>query len=357
MKRDNRRIILHILPKEKFTKAYIDFMTHRFKYMQHKFVVVCDSDYSIDGVTTRDDVSIINIKEGVDDATTESALLADKIIISGIFGGVEAGVLRWFGYKQLKKTYLQFWGGDFYSYRETKILTKKWVRKKRLHFCIKKSAGIITLVPGDYDELSKIFPNKTPHYVASMPDGSVRKIKEFDFVGGSADKKAILLGNSATPENCHMDALEAMRHLKDEDIKIICPLSYGDREYAKEVAEFGREFFGDKFCPILDFMEIDKYSKLISSCAVGIFNNNRQQAMGNINMMLEMGRKVYLRPGTSMWKCFRSFGIKIYAVDMLRKQSIEEVFSFNKKVAISNRKAIIRKNEEYDNNWSIILDI
>lgn len=47
-------------------------------------------------------------------------------------------------------------------------------------------------------------------------------------------------------------------------------------------------------------MPIEKYTEFISKMDIGFFIMNRQQAIGNIFMMLANGCKVYLRKNSQM---------------------------------------------------------
>ncbi|WP_083234102.1 TDP-N-acetylfucosamine:lipid II N-acetylfucosaminyltransferase [Candidatus Marithrix sp. Canyon 246] len=72
------------------------------------------------------------------------------------------------------------------------------------------------------------------------------------------------------------------------------PLSYGDPKgvYIKEVISTGTKIFGDKFIPMTEFMDFDKYLNFLGSINITIFNHNRQQAMGNTITLLGFGKKV-----------------------------------------------------------------
>ena len=66
----------------------------------------------------------------------------------------------------------------------------------------------------------------------------------------------ILLGNSATPENNHVDIIDLLVENSSENVKIICPLSYGNKEYAATISKYGREHLGDRFVPLDKFLKI-----------------------------------------------------------------------------------------------------
>ena len=55
---------------------------------------------------------------------------------------------------------------------------------------------------------------------------------------------------------------------------------------------------------MLDFVPKDAYIRWLNTMDVGVFANDRQQALGNIFYLMRLKKKVYLRKGTSMWNNF-----------------------------------------------------
>lgn len=352
-----RKNILHIITNDKFTSGYINFMLKRMKDYEHKFIVL-EGKYKIDLMKKEYYDKIIVIKEMQDILNKnckKTMKSSDKIVVSGIFGYEK--YLPFLSNRILSKMYLQFWGGDFYCYRNTKIFTKKYVHKLLLNSCMKRCAGIINLIEEDYNKLSDIFPNKVKHYIGIMPIDPRRKyIYDTSTKGGIVTN--IIIGNSATRENEHIEVFKMLEHIKNEDIKIICPLSYGDMNYAKEVIDMGKEIFKEKFQAITDFMSYDEYSNFLSTIQVGIFNNNRQQAMGNINTLLRLGKKIYLRKGTSMWSDYKNYNILIFDVKELANSSIKDIIEFDADNRVKNVELVKQRDEKYDgyNCWKKILD-
>ena len=347
--------VLHIIASDKFTIGYIKYMQNEIKDVDHTFAFK-KTKYvvNIDESITNYSIIVNDVKEIFDNKQLLNN--ADKIIISGLFGLDK--YLFFLPNRLLKKMYFQFWGGDFYSYRDTNFISKKHIHKIMLHSCIKRCGGILNLIAGDYDELSKIFPNNNNHYVVIMPENKdISNIYEkYSLKNGK--KGRILLGNSATKENGHLEILKKLEHLKNDDIEIICPLSYGNSEYANEVIDVGKKLFNNKFIPITDFMNYDDYFKLLSTCSIAIFNNNRQQAMGNINAMLTFGKKVYIRTTTPMWKEYESYSIIVHNIDNLDKISYNNLIEFNKKIAVSNHNNMInREKSRYDGLKKVLYKI
>lgn len=129
---------------------------------------------------------------------------------------------------------------------------------------------------------------------------------------------AILLGNSATATNNHLEALDIIEKTGSSRT-IILPLSYGDEKYAKLIKEYinkNPKLFSQ--CQVLDnFMPLSEYNAIINSCGFVIMNHVRQQALGNIVAMMYRGSKVFLREESVLYKYFKSMSAYVYSVQEL----------------------------------------
>lgn len=348
--------VLHIIYNDKFLSGYINYMNYNFGQYNHTFIIR-PGKYDVSLMEGYDKKNIIYIKDDkelLSKSTFELLNKNQKIIVTGIFD--VAQYLFFWKNKYLDKTYLQFWGADFYGFRNTKKVSKMQIRKMMQHSIIKRCKGIINLVENDYDELCKIFKNSTNHYVGVMPADPRREKKFEKYLDFENENKqrTIIVGNSATKENCHIEAFKMLEHLKNDDIKIICPLSYGDESYKNEIINKGKEMFNDKFFPITEFMDYDKYLKMLSECSVGIFNNNRQQAMGNINALLKIGKKIYLRNNTSMWKEYEKNNLKVFNIEDVQNETADELFNFDIKYKKQNYDNIEKKESRWNEQWDAI---
>lgn len=127
----------------------------------------------------------------------------------------------------------------------------------------------------------------------------------------------ILLGNSATPENNH---LEAMQLLSDVDLgkrHIYCPLSYGDKYYGDMVAREGNARFGERFIPMRGYLPVDEYSRIIQRCSIIVMNHLRQQALGNIVTALCSGANVVLQEHSPVRQAMNRLGVRTYTPQTL----------------------------------------
>ena len=92
--------------------------------------------------------------------------------------------------------------------------------------------------------------------------------------------------------------------------------------------------FGDKFCPLMDFMPLAQYNQILDEVDIAIFAHNRQQAMGNIINLLGRGKTVYLRADTSSYALLTKLNIKVCSLDDLSLvvQTCEVAIANNQRV-------------------------
>jgi dTDP-N-acetylfucosamine:lipid II N-acetylfucosaminyltransferase len=142
-------------------------------------------------------------------------------------------------------------------------------------------------------------------------------IDNVDKCGGSFGDN-VMLGNSATPENNHLDLLPELLPLMQSGQRIYCPLSYGDAAYGDMVASEGARLYGDQFVPIREFLPLIDYLTILRSCSTVIMPHLRQQAMGNIFMMLYAGAQVIMDSRSPAFRFLRRMGLPISELSALR---------------------------------------
>jgi dTDP-N-acetylfucosamine:lipid II N-acetylfucosaminyltransferase len=172
----------------------------------------------------------------------------------------------------------------------------------------------------DYCLVVKSVPNFKPKYLSwncgTLEDDLIRGFENSLFTSNN-----ILIGNSATYSNNHLDIFEKLLAIKTDERLIICPLSYGDLPiYRDAVIEHGNLYWGDKFVPMVDFIPIENYIELISSCSVVIMNHLRQQAVGNIVSMMYLGAKIFLNNQNPVYQFFKKTGAYIYSIESLNQE-------------------------------------
>ncbi|WP_433645739.1 TDP-N-acetylfucosamine:lipid II N-acetylfucosaminyltransferase [Leucobacter sp. W1038] len=135
----------------------------------------------------------------------------------------------------------------------------------------------------------------------------------------------ILVGNSASPSNNHLDVFEQLAGAKDPGRKVLVPLSYGEPQvYREAIIAAGVKHFGEDFVPILDFMPLDDYNRLISSCSFVIMGHRRQQGLGNILAALLSGSTLILDRANPVHEYLSQLGVRLTTLDDLSHRTIQE---------------------------------
>ena len=327
------KIIMHFIARDKFTTGYINFFKISMPEWEHHFFV-SDNGFEIKPVNNENIYYYHDYKELSESDNVKLLSNCNKIIVSSLHFPSSLLTNVFANFEQ--KIYVQFWGGDFYGFRFSNMPSPIhprailwWFRERYLrHRFIKKCAGTISLITEDIEPLLKIFPNNAKHFTAQMP-GDILEYHDFDSLILSQKEETnykILAGHSGFKHCHHIEIFRDLMHLKDYNIEIISPLSYGaGKRYSKSVIKSGHKIFGDKFKPIIDFIPKKNYVEFLASCDVAIFNNDRQAAMGNIWLLLRLGKKIYIRDNTSMFHYFKRIGACVFSVDELPNTDLKSL--------------------------------
>ena len=159
-------------------------------------------------------------------------------------------------------------------------------------------------------------------------------------ISNSSDHN-ILVGNSSSFENNHLDVFEQIAGFDFGDRKIICPLSYGNSEYKKYVLEKGYHLFGDKFIPLEEFTSLQEYISVLSTCSIFLMNHLRQQAAGNIALAFLVGGKVLLDTRNPLFDHYKNEGFKIFPINEGGNRHWLDVLSYEEKQ--NNRELILKR--------------
>lgn len=156
---------------------------------------------------------------------------------------------------------------------------------------------IVPVMPGDYNLLKTKYTIKAPMFHLNYVNPSFKEDQtHLKYVGDS-----ILLGNSASYSNNHIEVLDILEKQNLNGQKVIIPLSYGDHQYAKYVEKYAKNILKDKVSCLMSFLPIDEYTKILNKCGIVIMNHKRQQALGNIVILLAQGSHVYFNEESSLY--------------------------------------------------------
>jgi hypothetical protein len=325
----NSRKILHVMILDKFLPPYIDFIDEHFGREGHHYVFITSEKYQY-GLTPEHKVEFLHTDDDIFITLLAYMKMAKKIILHGLWRD-KVDVLLYFNQELLKKCYWVMWGGDFY-FPETKNKIRHEIIKK-MGYCIPVTYGDFLYIQSNYCSSAKYC--KCINYPRSI------KINNLEIIHReSANQLRILVGNSATPTNRHVEIFNKL--MKFKSIDIFVPLSYGDNSYMQQIMAEGKKVFRDNFYPLVDMMEYDDYLSFLNSVDIAIFNHSRQQAVGNIILLLLMGKTIYLSKDNNAYEMLKKLEI-IFKDTVQLNYKIEQISLADK---IHNQKVIMKNYSE-----------
>lgn len=348
-------MILHFLGDSPYSNKFIEYVSSNFACQEHKFVFISPNELKY--VTQKDNVLEYRRNSFFDSIKIIKSLLKkykpQKIFLHSLSN------LNLFPILLSSKKVIKYWivwGGDIYSFVDWNLYdieteniigksTNKKSIKQRILKCIRKIAikklDYIGINETEFSIIRKYFNMDAKRVNFKYPNPAQAINTELGVNDSRTLKssKVILLGNSGDPANNHISILRKLKNI-DCDYKVIVPLSYGsNKKYIETVKQCGSELLGERFVPLMNFMSSDEYSKLLSTVDVGMMNHYRQQAAGNLRILLSQGKKVYLNETNPLYHYYTTEGIQLSKIDDCKfNSSIFEEYS--EEVKEQNKKAI-----------------
>lgn len=304
--------ILHIFAQDKFIPPFIKYVNNNFDSRAHTFFFLSNRS----NIPVPEEKNVISYNFSANKIKMFLHLKrlserADRIFLHGLFKS-DLIIFLFFAPSLRSKVFWIMWGGDVYFY-QPKTSFKEWLINLMRVRVIRKIKHFVTAFKGDYDYLDQKFSLDGKVYYSYVYESNIFKPLKEKAVP-LKEEIVVLVGNSASHANEHQDIFIKLKKLPQQNFKIICPLSYGNRKNKLQVMELGKKMFGDRFIALTDFLPIDEYNEIMSQVDIVMFNHKRQQAVGNIVTLLGLGKKVYLQPCASHTQYFRSLGLKVFDI-------------------------------------------
>ncbi len=133
--------------------------------------------------------------------------------------------------------------------------------------------------------------------------------------------------------NNHIKILNNLEPYKDENIKLFIPLAYGfagingrfgGKAYPAAVEKYAKEMYGNKVYVMTKGIPFDEYVRLLWTVDAAVFDFDRPCGLGNIRIMLYMGKKIFLPAENAFYKFLTEQGIKVYDANKIPEMTYEE---------------------------------
>ena len=229
------------------------------------------------------------------------------------------------------------WGGVF-RYKGMENVLKDFLKYTDF-FC--------TWMYEDYELLQKYYPSQTKfkffQYRARKHGEDTKNYLTGRFL--KKNPHTIMVNHQASMTGNHSTLLKKLKSFRGiENYDIYAPLSYGQRTTRRFVTWKGKRYFKDRFHTITQYMPRSKYFETVGKFEVALFGQLRQEASGNISLLLANGTKVFMRESSTLYQHYKNQGYLVYSfehdlnsVDDLKGLSDDEK-QHNVKVALDNVK-------------------
>lgn len=353
-------MILHLIPAEKFTTDYINRIFRLFNKKEHYFVVFGENkkEYRLSEIKYKGGVSFTLTLRNLGSKFEELVNSCNKIICHSLFFKlIDLFYLNRLVTKHNVCLIWDIWGKDLYEdYDKSKglkaYLTIKPVVKEGVRRSLIRKMDIF-ITTGDFDILKDRYTLKS----GAKAMGAQYTYNLLNLVEHTPNEKIhIMVGHSATDTCRHLETFELLKPYAGK-IKVFCPLSYpNDTEYINSVSEVGRKIFGDDYVPMTDFMKYEEYVEFLNTVDIGVFNNSRQQGMGNITNLLYLGKKVYLSEDNTIRKSYSRPNYYIFDCNEIGKSDF--LILLSEKQAEINRNKIIYKfsDQNFYDEWRNVFE-
>lgn len=190
----------------------------------------------------------------------------------------------------------------------------------------------------ELDELKKRHP-----YIKAKPYALRTKSLRlpFDYQGKLGH---ILFDHSAMLNNNHLDLLAAMKKLHLSGRDVYMPLSYGDQIVVDHMLKHA-SLKGVNIHFLTEVLSSKDYRELLSHCSHALFGTIRQSGLGNVNILLRMGVKIFFFEDSIMYKHFKREGYYVFSIENdLNDVSISTPLTYD--MAIHNYNLFYQKEGE-----------
>ncbi len=357
--------ILHLAKDEKFIDA-ANYLYEKAFPGSNTFLIVLprSKNYNIKYISLKKNYILLHGIKQAEEKVREIIQYYDLIVLHG-FDFFKALIVN--RYPEKIFNYIIF-GGEIYNrhkkFRESIYGNKtiKYVKQKRTLQEVLKNIyyfykyKVIDIYRFQFKQLKKI-----NYFSAILKEDYELLLKEniithktqylkftyypIEFIFGenkdlTVNNNNILLGNSASWSNNHIEAIDMLSEININKQKVIIPLSYGNKEYAKVVENYATKKLGDKIKVLKEFIPLQDYNKILQSCGIVIMNHYRQQAIGNILASMWMGAKIFLDKRNTFYHYLKRIGCYVYSMEELSNDNINLL---NKEQIQHNRNVLLKE--------------
>lgn len=258
---------------------------------------------------------------------------ADIIIWHGLLFGARRTIVPLIYRQYMKKSIWIIRGIDLYNWRIQKSNFASKIINKINYICRKNMPRIGYIAHTDESVYRDQFGEQAKRFYLpyAIPKDAFDTMERYrDSIPRDNGKIYVQVAHNSYTFNNHEKILDDLSKFKNENIRVIVPLSYGNDWYNKEdnyvarISKKAEEIFGGKTACMKRLMPPHNYSELLCNIDISVYQSKRQNALGNILRSLYTGNKVFLSPDNPLYTLYVQNGIEIGNADEIKNMTYEE---------------------------------
>ena len=135
----------------------------------------------------------------------------------------------------------------------------------------------------------------------------------------------IMVGHSGFKQDSHLEVLNLLEKHRGKPVRLYIPLAYGIPTYISEVKQKALELFGDSVIIQEEMLSFKDYVRALSEIDVAILGTRKSNALGNIGILLLLGKKIIFDRNSIMAEAFRSLEIPHGYIDDIQNMTLEQL--------------------------------
>lgn len=332
---------IHIMKTEmyKYNQLYINFINKYFDSDEHLFVLIGIEDEFKKYNSAKNNMEfiegLVSLGEPLKFFKGFRCLIgkincSDGVIWHSLFENYWMLGLISFSQKIMDKSFWIVWGADLYNWKKFKSPNKagalNTIKNRGYYSFVRKLRNILVGFKPDAKSVKEIFKYDNEVLPGKYPLGyDLKMIEECRPAERNNNALNIMVGHSATQKLNHKKVLELLKPYSNNNINVIIPLNYGNKEYGDLIQNIANEMYpAHNYC-IRHSMDIGEYISLLKSVDIAIFDSERQIALGNILLLLYLNKKLYLDSSGVMYNYFKSHDVDAGTIQDIGKIPFEDL--------------------------------
>lgn len=134
----------------------------------------------------------------------------------------------------------------------------------------------------------------------------------------------VCVGHSGFAKDNHVELIKRLKVYENENIKLFFVLTYGNEKYIESLINLIPDLWEGQYEVVRDHMPFDEYAFFMKKMDIIILDGQDSYAIGNLDMALFLGKKLFLNKKGILAKTLKKENIPFASTDKIGAVSFDE---------------------------------